>query len=96
MRQNASSKQHSATQVLNNQNKVTRSAVCPIHNKRSSTFLGPVESNGKTHWQFRCMWDGQVFNALPDKSAPTTPEEVTGWVSRQQQERITKSESKRQ
>jgi hypothetical protein len=60
---------------------ITREAECPEGHGMCSMFLG-VTANG---WLFRCKKphsSAHLFNAEPDKTAPTNQEGVEKWRKR--------------
>lgn len=70
-----------------------------MHEKWSnagSGFIGPVEYQGKKVWEFKCSYMPHQFFALPDRSAPSAPEEVAAWTQGQLSQRIQKTQWKRQ
>ena len=80
-----------ATQALTPKNKVTRYAICPDHETRTSLYIGPQESDedGKVYWLFKCRGKGgHQFLAIPDRTAPKNVEQVQGWTARKLNERI--------
>ena len=85
---------NSATQELTidakGREKVRRWAVCPVHNQRSSNYVG-VSTEG---WLFRCSENtghyAHDFKARPPKNAPTSWAEVQAWMNAQRQARLVK------
>lgn len=67
--------------------RVVRTAVCPLHDKKSSEFAGAEDHS----WVFRCSAANvkgaaradHYFAARPDPSAPRTAEEMQPWVQAQ-------------
>ncbi len=77
-----------AHQQLTARDRVTRWAICPLHEKRTSNFVGVVSNeSGKSRWCFRCTYSDHVFAAVPDRTAPKPGDEL-GWVAREKEKRL--------
>lgn len=66
---------------------IRRTAMCPIHTRMSNEFRGlQKDIEGKLWWTFLCKEKGRhMFNAKPDRSAPTTVEGIEKWKAMQRQ-----------
>lgn len=82
--------------------RVVRSAQCPLHSKpgkdgKPTGAPGKYRSiqpslEGKQYWAFACHYLGtkkeHIFLALPDPSAPSTQEDVAGWIAKQEAKKL--------
>ncbi len=82
---------NTATQELTingkGQEKIRRWAICPVHETKSSTYIGPTADG----WLFACIGPGHMshnFCAKPDKSAPKTIADTQAWLEAKRKERI--------
>ncbi len=91
-----------ATQSLSPKDAICRTAICPLHNKRTNVatgFIGPAEGHisGIEVWLFNCVALTQkghkadhTFAALADRTAPKTVEESKAWVAKMKMSRLAK------
>lgn len=75
-----------AAQVYIRPGHVRRQATCPDHNRKSSDYRGGQQDfSSKLFWAFHCTGrGGHIFLALPDRTAPKTPEDADDWQRRQE------------
>lgn len=74
---------------------IRRSAICPTHEQKSSTYIGPTAQG----WMFECHESTghmrHYFSAKPPKDAPSKAEDVQQWMNEQRQARINMKEARK-